>query len=415
MLGLVFAGCMQNNVHPKEVWEKVVIGSGLVVGAAVVVGAGVVASSYLFPCEFPEPSGKFGVGTEIHHFDNVKRLGSCEQDAVNLRDVTLQFWYPTEHKAAEASYPWAQEYVTEIKKRTKLVYFLGVDAVYTYAQSDVPLSNVKESYPVILYSHGMLAGLGDNASLCEDLASRGYIVVGIGHSQDEIREKNKPELSYEELIDAVTEETEIRVLEAQRVLDYLEKLSIDLENKFFGKLDLQNIGMAGHSLGGATAIQLCRNDSRCKAAVNLDGPLFGKNATEVVNKPVMFLLAEMPEISEEDQIALFQTKENYQNMVQRYVPAIDKVMSSSGKDAYKILINGSNHVAFCDFALIISYSPITRLIAEYAGWMNGYHCMDLYVGRIDAYRCHEIMKSYASAFFDKYLKHEDSALLTERK
>jgi len=47
-----------------------------------------------------------------------------------------------------------------------------------------------------------------------------------------------------------------------------------------GKLDVTRIGSFGHSFGGATALEVCRSDTRCRAAVNMDGGLYGKIVTE---------------------------------------------------------------------------------------------------------------------------------------
>jgi dienelactone hydrolase len=44
---------------------------------------------------------------------------------------------------------------------------------------------------------------------------------------------------------------------------------------FFGRPDLTRIGMLGWSFGGATSLQMSRDDPRVKAAVNYDGDLFG--------------------------------------------------------------------------------------------------------------------------------------------
>ncbi|MEI0739748.1 hypothetical protein VQ056_29130 [Paenibacillus sp. JTLBN-2024] len=45
---------------------------------------------------------------------------------------------------------------------------------------------------------------------------------------------------------------------------------------FSGRLDLNKVGMFGHSFGGATAAQMLLADGRVKAALNMDGTLYGK-------------------------------------------------------------------------------------------------------------------------------------------
>lgn len=67
---------------------------------------------------------------------------------------------------------------------------------------------------------------------------------------------------------------DIRVVNVQFVLDQLEKKQSSTTT-FFTSLDLNRIGIAGHSLGGATAGAAMAHDARLKAAVNIDGTLYG--------------------------------------------------------------------------------------------------------------------------------------------
>ena len=51
-------------------------------------------------------------------------------------------------------------------------------------------------------------------------------------------------------------------------------------------MDTSRIGMFGHSYGGATAAQVLVEDSRVKAAINMDGTLYGENVPKSrVGKP----------------------------------------------------------------------------------------------------------------------------------
>jgi len=53
---------------------------------------------------------------------------------------------------------------------------------------------------------------------------------------------------------------------------------------------VQKIAMVGHSLGGATAAQFCRDDARCKAGVDIDGVVFPDVSEKGMNKPFFILL-----------------------------------------------------------------------------------------------------------------------------
>jgi predicted dienelactone hydrolase len=56
------------------------------------------------------------------------------------------------------------------------------------------------------------------------------------------------------------------------VLDRLGRLNAgNPPGKFTDRLDLTQVGVFGHSLGGATAAQFCHDDPRCKAGIDIDG------------------------------------------------------------------------------------------------------------------------------------------------
>jgi predicted dienelactone hydrolase len=76
-------------------------------------------------------------------------------------------------------------------------------------------------------------------------------------------------------------------------LDRLEALNAsDPTGRFLGRLDMDRVGVFGHSLGGATALQFCHNDPRCKAGIDLDGAPLGSVIREGVTQPFFFLVSD---------------------------------------------------------------------------------------------------------------------------
>jgi dienelactone hydrolase len=344
-----------------------------------------ILSQHFYPFRLPIPTGPFGVGAQRDQ----------------LGDTTIFFWYPTQNKSSKATLAWAPGLA--LQKSDLLHKMAGFDTIFTSAQLNAPIAKSEMHYPVILYSHGHGSDPMDNTALCEDLASYGYIVISIKHSylpavqsEQQISYKNDRELKKQEL--------EIWVSEAQNVLDYLQVINEQEKNMFYDKLDLNKIGMIGYSFGGATAVQVCQRDARCKASINMDGLLYGAQPPCAFKKPFMCLLSSESArfLSEKEQLKNFQTKENYEAYRQDLLPVINELCQIIGKDAYKIIINGTMHGAFSDFAIVQYRSILTRFLIEGIGALNGY-------------RSHEIVKTYVRNFFDKYLKDVASVLLDEPK
>jgi hypothetical protein len=60
------------------------------------------------------------------------------------------------------------------------------------------------------------------------------------------------------------------------IMNQVKKLNTSASGGIFrGKLNLEAVGTLGHSFGGASALQTCCIDSRCKAGVDLDGTIYG--------------------------------------------------------------------------------------------------------------------------------------------
>jgi predicted dienelactone hydrolase len=121
--------------------------------------------------------------------------------------------------------------------------------------------------------------------LVSDLASRGYIVVTIDDTYEAAEVAfpggrivtPRPNQSY---VDS------IRIADTRFVLDELGGLASGrnpdadhrtLPNGLSAALDLNKVGIFGHSLGGATAAKAMAADRRIAAGINLDGSMFLAN------------------------------------------------------------------------------------------------------------------------------------------
>lgn len=374
-----------------------------------------VALLILFPVvHLPQPTGPYSVGTTYIHFVDENRPEMLTDDPDDHREFTARIWYPAESTAQAQPMPYKENIppigVIDSVGPPNFV-FDYLDVVRTNSYLDVPISNDQPSYPVIVFSPGFLAHAEDYQLHLEELASHGYIVVGLAHpyesesvvqpdgsivpfskehaanyqqhmeviipfwekfwtttDENERNEIAKQILANETFMDTVLR---VRTTDIQFAIDELEKMnSGEQESSFTGRLDLSDLGIFGHSMGGAVAGQVCLVDERFKAGVNLDGFQWGDVIEGEIQQPFMIMYSEP------------------------FAGANDYILERFSDTLYLVTIKGSTHANFGDDPLVM---PVTKLIGM--------------AGPISADRMRQITNEYLLSFFDKYLKGEDAPLL----
>ncbi|MEM9926426.1 MAG: alpha/beta hydrolase [Cyanobacteria bacterium P01_D01_bin.50] len=120
--------------------------------------------------------------------------------------------------------------------------------------TDIYLPNIRDNVPVIVISHGIGTDSSNFRYLADRLATHGFAVVVPNHPGSDTK-KVKALLNGGTSEIAQAEEFINRPLDVKFVLDELEKLN-NKDSRFQKRLDLQQVGVFGQSLGGYTALAL---------------------------------------------------------------------------------------------------------------------------------------------------------------
>jgi predicted dienelactone hydrolase len=176
------------------------------------------------------------------------------------------------------------------------------------------------------------------------------------------------------------------VSDAQFVADHLEHLNAaDPSGRFTGHLGLQHLGIFGHSFGGATALEFCHDDARCKAGVDLDGAPYGSVVKESLTRPFLFLLSDHGDLSAPEPRAVLGN--------------IKSIYDRIPDGRLLLAIRGTNHMSFSDQALLKSQLLMRPLQLLRRG--------------PDARRGLAITSDYLHTFFDVHLKGASAVLLDQ--
>src|ERR1700675_4177510 len=345
----------------------------------------------------PEPTGHFTVGRTTYAWVNNAETDELAPSPGAKREVVVWIWYPSAAgtSAAPAEYlpaPWRT--AIEQHSGVLMTQFLTRDSslVRTHSTSDPDVSSEQRSYPVVIMRAGGGALTTDFTTLAEDLASHGYIVVGFDAPYRTFvvvlrdgRVVSRPPTNDPEDMEAGQANRLINRLlimwtsDTKFVVSQLERLNAaDPSGKFTGRLDMQRLGMFGHSFGGAQALQFCHDDPRCKAGIDIDGAPYGTVIQEGLKQPFLFLLSD-------------HSRDLADPASKQILADFQSIYNRLPNGRLFVTIQVANHFSFSDQMLVKSQYVIGLM-----------HLLG--VSRLESRRGLAIPADYVHTFFDVYLK-----------
>lgn len=153
--------------------------------------------------------------------------------------------------------------------------------------------------PVVLFSHGLGGSRAGSVYLADHWSARGYVCVFIQHPGSDVSVWKDKQLG--ERMRALREAANVknfllRVKDVPAVLDQLDRWNQTEGNSIKGRLDLNRVGIAGHSFGAITAEAVSGQsfgrrhisfvDERIKAAIMFSpsSPLRGGSLEEAFGR-----------------------------------------------------------------------------------------------------------------------------------
>ena len=392
----------------KSVLSLVFLFGILINSAAQTVSSISVSSSQNTSAEetvLPMPAGSYRVGRASFHRIDTSRPEPFTEDPSDHRQVLFHIWYPAELTGGTVA-PYIDPLPDdEIFRKAGIYAFVGIERIMktrSHALNGVKVSTAKRRYPVIIFSHGLGRVAAHYTAFLENLASHGYIVVGVdspffssiikmpdGRIIKNESQRNQRRGAREE--EAVTQAHDLIF-----VLNELERINKeDTEIGSVGRFDLRRIGVFGHSRGGFTAPHACLLDSRFRACLNLDGyPLTPAVMANGIRQPYMHieeLEPWLPPPSDQELAAAKQTREQATKEAQAMEQQREMTFGKMSSGVYLVVVKGAQHNSFSDMQFI---AP-----ERYGDT------------RSNADRVLTITNAYILAFFDRYLQGRQQSLL----
>lgn len=304
----------------------------------------------------------------------------------------------------------------EYEVATKVITFTDETQTLVYAKESLPESvtcgiwypDSKDidvhTCPLVLFSHGSFGTRSNNESMYHELASHGYVVCSLDHlyqsfsCKDENGKKTKISFTYlnELMKEDATKNPEgsyhsyqkwmkARCSDINLVIDQLLALS-EQENseRVFQLIDGSRMGIAGHSMGGAAALAMGRQNDKIKAVMALEAP-FMYDITGVSDGKLVFTNEEYPvpvlNVYSDASYANISTWPQYAQNA-RYLQDEDP-------KTLNVHISGAGHLTLCDLSIVSPF--LTRVLNGQSSKLSGKECLTK-------------VNAISLSFFDCYLK-----------
>ena len=352
------------------------------------------------PPYLPEPTGPCPVGTTSLWLTDTSRRDPWAV-RVSARELMVSVWYPAATPdGRRAQYMTPAE--SELQLSNRGITGVPTDmlsTVRTNAADGAEPAGPQRSLPLVVLSPGFTSPRSTLTALAEDLASHGYVVVGIDHTYESYatafpdgrvttclaREARQRGFWQMETVTAG------RAADVSFVLGQLTGARPAWPGAAL--IDPSRIAMAGHSLGGAAAIATMLADSRIRAGIDMDGSTDTSIPDSGLSRPFLFL-----------------------GKQSNYTPGSGGAVTPGTRD-WKLLrgavitwerdwelltgwkrwlvVAGAVHASFTDLAVLADQSGI-----DIGAGLSGARSLD-------------ITRAYVRAFFDQHLRGRPQSLLDE--
>jgi predicted dienelactone hydrolase len=307
--------------------------------------------------------------------------------AVGVR--SFEFVDTSRPTAANGEYPGS----TERKLVTEVWYPAQADRSAADAVRDATVDVSGGPYPLIVFAHGFIGSRNQSRTYTKHLASHGYIVAAPDFPLTNAGAPGGPRIG-----DLVNQPGDVSF-----VIDSMLAQSADAASPLHGAVDGDAIGLTGHSLGAFTTLLTVyggRRDPRVKAALPISGSgcFLTESQTAGIDTPIMLLTGSADEI-----VAPGGNRRAY---------------DLAHAPRYWVQLTGGNHIRFAD--VDAEDGPAAAALRRITGGGSGPGAAaaasactapESYEGEtIKLARQQELLRAFATPFFDAYLKRDGRAL-----
>ncbi|MBJ8338830.1 hypothetical protein JGU71_08020 [Antrihabitans sp. YC3-6] len=319
------------------------------------------AAIWAFPTfELPTPTGRSAVGTTVFQLEDQARREVHGSNA--FRTVVAQLWYPAERDSGNGR----SLYLGRDEREADVVadgisdmfgvpgfVLSGIADGRTHARSDAEPEAGNARYPVVLFSPGSGGVRSQNTAWAEELASHGYVVVGLDHPYDSAVVVLEDGAVIRSAIQSSGDDAEddrlaaawtaTRAADFAFALTQLERIDRgEIPSRLTGRLATDRAAATGHSLGGAAAILAAEQDPRFDTIIDIDGFPRAVGSRPYPQPLLAFVAGRGSDNPRNDE---------------EYDAELTRVLRLSDSLSYRLVVPGAAHLSFTDGPLFLPPIP----------------------------------------------------------
>ncbi len=210
---------------------------------------------------------------------------------------------------------------------------------------DLDKINTEKKHPIIFLNHADLVAMTDYATIAEDLASHGYVVITAQHQLE--TDSNADNIQHEYSMAKYLNVTDNMIY----LYDWMHKNQKDI---FLDSLNLKKVGLIGHSLG-ANALLLLALRSSSVFRSNRDKSMVCSNRDDDIKEAIVLIDPTRFSFLPNNQLpALFLFAHDRKTLQHKNLSY--QQMIEAGHEV--IYYEGTNHLSFMDHGFINPSNPI---------------------------------------------------------
>ncbi len=222
-----------------------------------------------------KPTGPYSIGTVIYEWTDTTRTIKLSENVTEKRKLIAQIWYPSENNKNGTLAPYSA--VSKDYRQVMTNAFQRANFNSSISESNIIFISPGRGTERYMYT-----------TIVEDLVSHGYTIVAVDMPQIGYTIYSdgfiiKPSKEYKpprgmmagpyEKVDTFFEQpTKVGYEDLKFVFSKLKDLNTyDPNNRFTNRLNIETIGIFGHSLGGRIAGEFTNRTPAVKAYASMEG------------------------------------------------------------------------------------------------------------------------------------------------